>query len=115
MSICPYYPIIIPVAGVRLVLACIHSDLGLTSAESASRVLDLQENLQSSVITLTTYSQKLTLTISCLCLFSHNLKIDHSVNILGTDMTQNLDVTAIRIFVSVDCRVESRPNPNSIL
>ena len=45
-------PIIIPVAGVRLVLACVHSDLGLTSAESASRVLDLLENLQFHVINL---------------------------------------------------------------
>ena len=42
-------PIIIPVARVRLVLACVHSDLRLTSAESASLVLDLQENLTLSL------------------------------------------------------------------
>ena len=41
--------IFIPVARVRLVLASVHSDLGLPSAESASLVLDLQKNLTLSL------------------------------------------------------------------
>ena len=99
-------PIIIPVAGVRLVLACVHSDLGLTSAESASRVLDLLENLQFHVINLKPKVNSRSR--SLVCVFSHNLKIDHSVNILGPDMTQNSDLTAIRISVSSDCRVPAQ-------
>lgn len=57
--------IFIPVARVRLVLASVHSDLGLTSTESASAVLYFQENL--------TYSLRVNFYLS-------QSEKDHSVN-----------------------------------